>query len=46
MTKIVKIFKTYVPTRNLGLSRGDVGFSLWNNHVPKEKEFKLPQRAT
>ncbi len=49
MTMIAKIFKTYgtyVPPRNLGLSLGEVDFSPRNNHVPREKEFKCPQRAT
>jgi hypothetical protein len=39
---IVKSFGTHVPSGNLGLSLGEVGFSLGNNHVPREKEFKLP----
>jgi hypothetical protein len=43
---IIKSFKTYVPLGNLGLSSGEVGFSLGNNHVPREKEFKLPLGAT
>jgi hypothetical protein len=45
---IVKSFKTYVPSGNLGLSSGEVGFSLGNNHVSGsgEKEFKLLLGAT
>jgi hypothetical protein len=43
---IVKNFETYVPSGNLGLSSKEVGFSLGKNHVPREKEFKLPQGAT
>jgi len=43
---IVKNFGTYVALRNLGLSFGEVSFSLGNNHVPREKEFKLLRGAT
>jgi len=42
MILIANNFGTFVPPRNLGLSLREVGFSLGNNHVPGEKEFKLP----
>jgi hypothetical protein len=39
MIGIVKNLRKYVYLKNLGLSRGEVGFSRRNNHVPVEKEF-------
>ncbi len=46
---IAKSFETYVPKELMPLPKGsslffkEINFSLGNNHVPKEKEFKLPQ---
>ncbi len=48
MVMITKRFGTYVSLRKLGLSLGktlfpmNVAFFPRNNHVPREKEFKLP----
>jgi hypothetical protein len=39
---IVKRFKTYVSLGNLGLSLREVDYSPQNNHVLREKEFKIP----
>jgi len=50
MVMITKRFGTYVSPRNLGLSLGKtlfpmkIVFILGKNHVPREKEFKLPLR--
>jgi hypothetical protein len=42
IAKIFRTYGTYVPLGNLGLSLGEIDFSPWNNHVPKEKELKCP----
>jgi hypothetical protein len=41
-----KRYRTYVSLRNLGFSPGEIHCVLENNHVPEEKELKLPQGAT
>jgi hypothetical protein len=46
MILIANNFETFVPPRNLGLSRKKVNFSPGNNYVPGEKEFKLPEGTT
>jgi hypothetical protein len=49
MIVIAKSLETYVPKELMPLPKGsslffkEINFSLGNNHVPKEKEFKLPQ---
>ncbi len=43
MTVIVKSFKTYVFQGTWAFPWGKfIGFSMGNNRVPMEKEFKLP----
>jgi hypothetical protein len=43
---IAKRFKTYVSLGYFGLSSREVDYSLGNNHVLREKEFKFPYGAT
>jgi hypothetical protein len=46
MVLIANFFGTYVSMKNLGLSPRKLPFSPMNNHVPREKELKLPWGAT
>jgi hypothetical protein len=39
---IAKRFKTFVSLGNLGLFLKEVHYSIMNNHVPREREFKFP----